>query len=69
MADKRVIITLGCTECKNKNYHYQRGKKKDFKIEIRKFCRACGNLHCDHKYHNGYRESPNPVIPGEYHHD
>jgi large subunit ribosomal protein L33 len=37
----RVIVTLGCTACKNKNYHFQRGKKKDFKIEIKKFCRAC----------------------------
>lgn len=41
MAD-RVIITLGCTTCKNRNYHYARGKKKDFKLESNKFCRACG---------------------------
>lgn len=38
----RVIVTLGCTSCKNKNYIYQRGKKKDYKLEIKKFCRACG---------------------------
>ncbi|MEA3306605.1 MAG: 50S ribosomal protein L33 [Elusimicrobiota bacterium] len=41
MAD-RVIITLACSKCKNKNYHFQRGKKKDFKIELKKFCKACG---------------------------
>ena len=35
-------MTLGCAECKNKNYTLQRGKKKDFKLEIKKFCRACG---------------------------
>ena len=38
----RVIVTLGCTACKNKNYHFARGKKKDFKVELRKFCEACG---------------------------
>ncbi|MFA6004467.1 MAG: 50S ribosomal protein L33 [Elusimicrobiota bacterium] len=38
----RVIVTLGCTDCKNKNYHFQRGKKKDFKLEMQKFCKACG---------------------------
>jgi large subunit ribosomal protein L33 len=38
----RVVVTLGCTGCKNKNYTYQRGKKKEFKIELKKFCRKCG---------------------------
>ena len=37
----RVIVTLGCTACKDKNYHYQRGKKKDFKVELKKYCRRC----------------------------
>ena len=37
----RVIVTLGCTGCKNKNYIFQRGKKKDFKIELKKYCRRC----------------------------
>jgi large subunit ribosomal protein L33 len=38
----RVIVILGCADCKNKNYTLQRGKKKEFKIEVKKFCRACG---------------------------
>ena len=38
----RVIVTLGCADCKNKNYTFQRGKKKEFKLEIKKFCRCCG---------------------------
>lgn len=38
----RYIVTLGCTVCKNKNYTFQRGKKKEFKLELKKFCRACG---------------------------
>ena len=37
----RYIVILGCTVCKNKNYHYQRGKKKEGKLELKKFCRAC----------------------------
>ena len=38
----RVITVLGCSSCKDKNYIFQRGKKKDYKIEIKKFCRRCG---------------------------
>ena len=41
MAD-RITITLGCTSCKRKNYHFSRGKKKEFKLELKKFCKACG---------------------------
>ena len=37
----RVVVTLGCIDCKNKNYTYQRGKKKEFKLEMKKYCRAC----------------------------
>ena len=40
----RVIITLGCTDCKDKNYTMQRGKKKEFKIELKKHCRKCGHI-------------------------
>ena len=38
----RITVVLGCSECKNKNYHFQRGRKKDYKLELKKFCRACG---------------------------
>jgi large subunit ribosomal protein L33 len=41
MGDRHIVI-LGCTVCKNKNYYYQRGKKKEFKLELKKFCRCCG---------------------------
>ena len=37
----RVITTLACADCKNKNYYYQRGKKKEFKLELKKFCPCC----------------------------
>ena len=45
---ERFIIILGCTVCKNHNYHLARGRKKDFKLELKKFCRACGK-HTPHK--------------------
>ena len=38
----RITITLGCGECKNRNYHLARGRKKEFKLELKKFCKACG---------------------------
>ncbi|WP_424245485.1 large subunit ribosomal protein L33 [Elusimicrobium posterum] len=42
MANERITIVLACADCKNKNYYYARGKKKDFKLELKKFCKACG---------------------------
>ncbi len=38
---ERVITVLACSECKNKNYYFARGKKKDYKVEKKKFCKAC----------------------------
>ncbi len=43
MAD-RVILTMGCSDCKSRNYYFQRGKKKDFKVELKKFCKPCGKM-------------------------
>lgn len=48
MANERIIITLACADCKNRNYHYARGKKKEGKLEVKKFCSACGK-HTVHK--------------------
>ena len=45
---ERITYILGCTECKNKNYHYSRGKRKEYKVEVSKFCRAC-KKHTPHK--------------------
>jgi len=41
MANVRLTFLLSCTVCKNKNYSFARGKKRDFKVEIKKFCKAC----------------------------
>jgi len=37
----RITVVLGCTECKDKNYYFQRGRKKDYKLQLKKFCRKC----------------------------
>lgn len=44
----RVIITVACTECKNRNYYFSRGKKQEGKLEVKKYCKACGK-HVLHK--------------------
>jgi large subunit ribosomal protein L33 len=42
MATERLTFVLSCTECKNKNYYFAKGKKKDYKVELNKFCKKCG---------------------------
>ena len=38
----REIITLACTECKNRNYTTEKNKKNDpDRIELKKFCQTC----------------------------
>ncbi|MDR2676775.1 MAG: 50S ribosomal protein L33 [Endomicrobium sp.] len=38
---ERVIITLACNVCKNRNYHFNRSKKLEGKLTIKKFCKKC----------------------------
>jgi large subunit ribosomal protein L33 len=45
---ERHIITIACTECKNRNYNFARGKKQEGKLEVKKFCRTCAK-HTQHK--------------------
>ncbi len=42
MANERLTFVLTCTECKSKNYYYAKGKKKEYKVQANKFCKACG---------------------------
>ena len=45
----RDIVTLGCTECKNRNYTTTRNKKTTTdKLEFKKYCRFC-RKHTLHK--------------------
>lgn len=43
-AGARVIITMGCTDCKMRNYSTMKNKKNDTgRIELKKFCPTCGH--------------------------
>ncbi|ABK98297.1 50S ribosomal protein L33 [Pelobacter propionicus] len=45
----RDIITLGCTECKQRNYTTTKNKKTTpAKLEFSKYCRFC-RKHTPHK--------------------
>jgi len=45
----RDIITLECTECKQRNYTMTKNKKKQTgRVEYKKYCRFC-NKHTSHK--------------------
>jgi large subunit ribosomal protein L33 len=45
----REQITLACSECKRRNYHKTRDKRKTpEKIEVKKYCRWC-RKHTLHK--------------------
>ena len=44
----REIITLACTECKDRNYSTMKNKRNNAeKIELKKFCKKCRG----HKLH------------------
>jgi large subunit ribosomal protein L33 len=44
----RVIISLSCKDCKNRNYSTTKNKKKQQRLEIRKYCPFC-RKHTIHK--------------------
>ncbi len=44
----RVIITLACQKCKARNYTTTKNKKKQKRLEIKKYCRSC-RKHTLHK--------------------
>ena len=45
----RDIITLACTDCKNRNYTTTKNKKTTpDKLELKKFCSCC-RKHTNHK--------------------
>ena len=45
----RDIITLACTECKNRNYSTTKNKKTmTEKLELKKYCPTC-RKHTSHK--------------------
>lgn len=39
----RVIITMACTDCKQRNYSTTKNRKNDpGRLELKKFCPTCG---------------------------
>ena len=40
--EARALITLACTQCKERNYASQKNKKNDpQRLELKKFCPRC----------------------------
>jgi large subunit ribosomal protein L33 len=49
--ENRVVITLACNECKNRNYTSQKNRKNDTgRLELKKYCRHC-------RKHTAHREA------------
>lgn len=41
-AEARTLITLACSECKERNYTTTKNKKNDpQRLELKKFCQHC----------------------------
>ena len=48
-SDKRIKVTLACSECKQRNYNTMKNKKNDpDRLEMHKYCRFC-KKHTSHK--------------------
>ena len=46
-SDKRVKVTLACSECKQRNYNTMKNKKNDpDRLEMNKYCRFCKKQSC-----------------------
>ena len=47
--DRRIHVTLECSQCKRRNYITQKNRHNDRdRIELKKYCRWCSN-HTAHK--------------------
>ena len=40
--DIRIVVTLACTECRERNYTTEKNRRNDSgRLELRKYCRRC----------------------------
>ena len=40
--DVRQLITLQCSECRERNYHTEKNRRNDpGRLELKKFCKRC----------------------------
>jgi large subunit ribosomal protein L33 len=47
--ENRMIVTLACSECKERNYTTEKNRKNDpGRIELRKYCPRC-RKHTTHR--------------------
>jgi large subunit ribosomal protein L33 len=47
--DVRIVVTLACSECKERNYTTQKNRRNDqTRLEFNKFCPRC-RKHTPHK--------------------
>jgi large subunit ribosomal protein L33 len=47
--EARVLITLACTECRERNYHTEKNKRNDpDRLELDKYCPRC-RKHTPHR--------------------
>ena len=45
----RMVLTLACTECKERNYTSEKNRRNDSgRLELKKFCSRC-NSHTLHR--------------------
>ena len=45
----RVVITLACTECKERNYTSEKNRRNDqARLELKKYCPRC-RIHTPHR--------------------
>jgi len=45
----RMVVTLACTECSERNYTSQKNRRNDpSRLEIKKYCPRC-RVHRDHR--------------------
>jgi large subunit ribosomal protein L33 len=45
----RILITLACTTCKERNYHTEKNRKNDAdRMVLKKYCPRC-RVHTEHR--------------------
>ncbi|HEX9014540.1 MAG TPA: 50S ribosomal protein L33 [Chloroflexota bacterium] len=45
----RILITLACTQCKERNYHTEKNRKNDSdRLVLQKYCPRC-RVHTEHR--------------------
>ncbi len=49
--ENRMVVTLACNDCKNRNYTTEKNKKNDTaRMELKRYCSHC-------KHHTVHRET------------